>query len=644
MSNSLPSKLELKHPEGRELLGGDLLAQCLHALGARVAFGVHGGHLDSFLMGCVDVGIELVDTRHETVGIQAAEGYAKVSGKTGLCFATANSGFSNALPGLATALADHSPIFCVTSSAPLRDALTNALQDYHDQIVIARPLTKFAHRITTVTEIPRLVSLAWRHATAGAPGPVLLDFPIDILFTPVEVERVSWGSIIAPMPRAPGPDPWAVREVLELLRSSVRPAIIIGTGAQSAVSPLIEFTNSTHIPIFHTPKHSTTLPRNHPYNAGPAPSLAILALQKQEPPDVVVLLGARTGWLLGGRSGMIVPNDVQKTRIVQVDGDAGEIGRSEYVHLGIVADTSLFLDALNATLQTSSAPYTAPESWVSTAVSLQNIRNPENEAEPVLCGQTGHLHPYHGLRAALQGLPPKSILSVDGGEAGGWALQLLPQVKNVGLSLLPTGYMGFLGTGWGYSLGAAVASSTSSASSSSSSNGSGDTNGAQKEGGDIWVVNLQGDGSAGFHISTLDTFAKFNLKVLTLIVNNECWGMSRAGQDILYNTSTPHRPISSLRRETRYDIVAQGFGCTGLIVDATTDSDGKDGEKMLGKVKGAVEKIVREGKAAVLDLRVSKYPVHAATKGMMGGTVGGGEEIVVPYYDNLPRPYYKKKG
>ena len=84
--------LDLKQPNGRELLGGDLLAQCLYALGVRVAFGLHGGHLDAFLMGCADMGIELIDTRHETVAVQAAEGYTKVSGKTGVSFVTANSG------------------------------------------------------------------------------------------------------------------------------------------------------------------------------------------------------------------------------------------------------------------------------------------------------------------------------------------------------------------------------------------------------------------------------------------------------------------------------------------------------------------------------------------------------------------------
>lgn len=87
--------LKLKMPETREFLGGDLLAQSLAALGCKVAFGLHGGHLDAFLIGCKDAKIDLVDTRHETVAVQAAEGYAKVSGSVGVCFITANSGYVN---------------------------------------------------------------------------------------------------------------------------------------------------------------------------------------------------------------------------------------------------------------------------------------------------------------------------------------------------------------------------------------------------------------------------------------------------------------------------------------------------------------------------------------------------------------------
>lgn len=115
------SELKWKQPKSRELLGGDLVAQSLAQLGVNVAFGLHGGHLDSFLIGCHLAGIHLIDTRHETVAVQAAEGYAKLSGNVGVCFVTANSGFSNGLPGLATAFADRSPIFVVTVS--LRPAL-----------------------------------------------------------------------------------------------------------------------------------------------------------------------------------------------------------------------------------------------------------------------------------------------------------------------------------------------------------------------------------------------------------------------------------------------------------------------------------------------------------------------------------------
>lgn len=147
------------------------------------------------------------------------------------------SRFCNGLPGLATAFADRSPVVCITSSPPLRDAETNALQGFHDQVVLAKPVTKFAHRFTTPLEIPRIVSLAWRTASSGAPGPVLLDFPIDILFTPVDdLSRVAWGNITGPAVSLPGPDPASISKLAQLVRNAERPAIVVGTGARG-VSP-----------------------------------------------------------------------------------------------------------------------------------------------------------------------------------------------------------------------------------------------------------------------------------------------------------------------------------------------------------------------------------------------------------------------
>lgn len=120
----------------------------------------------------------------------------------------------------------------MTSSPPLRDSETNTLQGLHNQVVLSKPITKFAERVTNVSEIPRIVSLAWRTASTGTPGPVLIDFPIDVLFAPVQETDVSWGGITAPPVAMPGPDPIAVRDAVRMAREALRPVIIVGTGAR----------------------------------------------------------------------------------------------------------------------------------------------------------------------------------------------------------------------------------------------------------------------------------------------------------------------------------------------------------------------------------------------------------------------------
>src|SRR5215211_5296075 len=171
--------------------GGELVARTLKAFGVEVAFGLHGGHLDSLLVGLRRNGIRLIDTRHEAVAVDAADGYARATGRLGVAFVTAASGFSNSLAGLGVAYADRAPVLVLTSSPPLRDAEMNALQGSVDQVAMATPISKWAHRVTVVEEIPRLVGLAIRRAMAGPPGPAVLDLPIDVLFAPADESAVS---------------------------------------------------------------------------------------------------------------------------------------------------------------------------------------------------------------------------------------------------------------------------------------------------------------------------------------------------------------------------------------------------------------------------------------------------------------------
>ncbi|KAJ6166568.1 hypothetical protein N7470_002015 [Penicillium chermesinum] len=560
----------LTYPKDRELTGGDLLAQSLKQLGVEVAFGLHGGHLDAFLMGCTDIGIRLVDTRHETAAVQAAEGYCRVSTKPAVCFVTANT------------YGDRSPILCITSSPPTRDTENNALQGCIDQIVAARPITKFAHRVVVSEEIPRLVSHAMRMAQSSPPGPVLLDFPIDILFIPVYPKLISWGSIASPPSYPPGAHPKAVAEAARLIRNAKRPAIITSTGAR-AVRP------------------SSLLPaRNPPCCQRRRKVLALLEPAQQPRPDLIILLGARTGMYLGGRSGAIIPNE--NCQLVQVDCDGGEIGRTLPVDLGIVADTGVFAAALATELGTPSTYRgSVDQQWVQSVLALSSAAPPFEEDPSET--ETGALHPYHALKHVFSAVEPGSIVVLDGGEASAWASDLA-HLSRPSTVITATGYLGFLGNGFGYTLGCAIAAP------------------------DRKIVHIQGDGSAGFHMMELDTYRRFNLNVLTIVVNNSCWGMSMNGQDLVYGDGNAARPVSALSPGTEYDTVARGLQNHAAKVSKVSE------------IQRTVTDLQRKTGPSCIDLLVDRKPVHPMTTAMVGIT-DDSEAVVVPYYDNIPRAHYK---
>ncbi|KAL4963238.1 thiamine pyrophosphate-binding protein [Aspergillus stella-maris] len=597
---------KLSHPTTRPLTGGDLLAQSLSHLGVKDAFGLHGGHLDAFLMGCEHTGIRLIDTRHETTAVQAAEAYAKIKQSIGVAFVTANSGFSNGIPGLATAYADRSPILVITSSPPLRDAENNSLQGIIDQVVVARPLTKFAMRVTCPEDAPRLVGLAVRTALTGAPGPVLLDFPIDVLFTPVHEKLISWGSISSPRSYAPGPHVEAVKEAVELLKGSKRPAVIIGSGGQSsaATKTLTALSNTNNIPIFDTQKCtlSSTLSKECRHYGGSAGNLALLSAINAAQPDLILLLGARTGMFLGGRSGTIIPPQ-DECKLIHVEVDGGEIGRTLPVDLGVVSDVGQFVSALNSQLSSTSTStsISVEKEWIQKITSLTDLSPPYEKDSHT--GPSGIMHPYHALKALFTSLPKEPILILDGGECAIWAAGLA-HLSSPTAIFKATGALGFLGNGFGYALGAAIASP------------------------DRKVLNLAGDGSAGFHFMELDTFARLKLDILTVVVNNHCWGMSSNGQELVYGDENPARPVSSLSAVTSYEGVSKSLGNKGSKVSKVED------------VKGAVESLTAGREPACLELVVDRKPIHPVTEAMVGQT-SDENVVVVPYYDNIPRAYYK---
>lgn len=303
---------------------------------------------------------------------------------------------------------------------------------------------------------------------------------------------------------------------------------------------------------------------------------------------------------LGGRSDAIIPPH-EKCKLVHVDIDGSEIGRTLPVDLGVVSDARHFVKAVNDHIGGASLS-NIDKHWVKQVIDIQKMPSPyESHPETTPSGQ---MHPYHALNQLFASLPKDPILILDGGECALWASESAHLCSPSSI-LKSTGSLGFLGNGFGYALGAAIAAPEHK------------------------VINIQGDGSSGFHFMELDAYARHGVDVLTVVVNNHCWGMSFNGQDLVYGDADPARPVSALSSGTGYDAVSGGLGNRSVKVTTVED------------VQTAIRDLVEDGPgAACVELVVDRKPVHPVTEAMVGRTEDE-NTVVVPYYDNIPRAYYK---
>jgi thiamine pyrophosphate-dependent acetolactate synthase large subunit-like protein len=566
------------------LNGGELAAWALREAGVEVVFALHGGHLDSFLTGCRRFGVELVDCRHEAAAVNAADGYARSTGRVGVAAVTAGPGLFNAVAGISNAAADAIGVVVITSSPPLGESETGEMQGRLDQLGAVEPITKWVQRAYTAARVPDLVGLAVRHATGGVPGPVVLDLPIDVAFTPVSPARVPpFGRPAAPV--RPVPAETAVARAVELLDAAARPAVILGDGTLSVdiADALERFVAATGAPVFSTTLARGMLPGSHPLNGGSLGSLSGLGVVGIDPPDLVLLVGASFGLLLGGRR---FTQMVGGAKVIQLHLDPAEIGRLGPVDVAVLGDLAAGLDAIAARAQRRDR-----SDWATTAVSMKRFADTMFEGAAM---EPDGIHPYRAAREIAARIPPGSILVRDGGESAiwiDWATTHLDLHQ-----VLALGYQGHLGVGQGFAIG------------------------AQHAHPGRRVIQVTGDGAIGFHIQEWDTMVRHQLPVVTVVFNNACWGMSIHGQHAVYG---PDGDVISRLAPTRYDQVAEGFGAFGQHVIS------------IDELGPAMTRALESGRPAVINVAISAAVVNPITTTMLGDLTAR-DEIAIPYYDNIP--------
>jgi acetolactate synthase-1/2/3 large subunit len=581
------------------MTGGALLARTLKAAGVEEVFSLHGGHLDAFLIACADHGIRLTDTRHEASAGHAAEAYARSTGRIGVAAVTAGPGFTNAYTAIANAYLDRMPVLFIIGAPSTRESDLNTLQGGIDQIAAAAPVSKWAFRVSSGARLPEIVEQAIRRATTGTPGPVVLEVPIEVMFTPAQVPpRIETLSNFG-LEAGPAPTGGQVAAVLELLRRSERPVIIAGGGAtlSGSAQALLDFAETTGTPVVTAMKAEGLMPQDHPLYGGGAVSVPIAAAMGATA-DTVLLLGTRIGLFTGGRYG-IVPAGA---KVVQIDIDGAEPGRGGVIDLPIMADCRQALLALTAAAkaQDGGQDWPSRDDW---AGRLRLARTAPNQrwADAPVHGETGLLHPFHAAKALAEALPEDAIIVCDGGESSVWIRDhIRPQGPG---SFLITGYLGTLGVGQGFAIGAARAFPGRP------------------------IVLFAGDGGVGFHIQEFDTMVRHGLKVVTVVLNNACWGMSQNGQDLIYGQN--RRAIVTLR-DTDYDKVAEGFGAHGARAGRLED---------IGPAMRAA--LACEGPSCV-NVRIDGSVINPVTMGMVGITppkpgekTAKADKVVMPYYENV---------
>jgi acetolactate synthase-1/2/3 large subunit len=503
--------------------GGRLVAQALKRHGTTHLFTLCGGHIQAIYDGCIDEGIRVVDVRHEQTAGHAADGYARVTGRPGVCAVTAGPGVTDVVTAIANAQRAQIPLVCIGGAGPKLLCDMGSLQDM-DHVTLMRPITKWSVQVPETRRIGEYVDAAFRVAQANTPGPVFLEMPLDLLMNVGDDAELPATRPLAAPPRPAG-DPAAIAQAAELLRGAKRPCFLVGS--QIRWSPARERLAATlerfGAPVFLNGMARGGLPHAHPLLFSRSRRFALGQA------DVVFVLGTPFDFRVDyGRT----PTWAEGVKIVQIDLDGAELGRNRRVDVAIDADSGLALEQLARELGTTlSFP-----GWVEQVRADETKRRAKMQAE--IDSSASPPNPLRVCAELGKRLGPNDIVIGDGGDFVATAAYVLklewPQLW------MDPGPLGTLGVGPGYAMAAKLARP------------------------DANVVLVYGDGSFGLHAMEFEAMARQDIPVIALIGNDAGWTQIRRGQVELYGEQ---RAVATALDYTRYEKVVEACGGKGYWVE-----------------------------------------------------------------------------
>ena len=512
--------------------GARWLVQALLAEGVDTLFGYPGGAIMPFYDALHGSSLKHVLVRHEQGAAFAANGYARASGRVGVCVATSGPGASNLVTGIADAMLDSVPMVCITGQVGTPLMGTDAFQEL-DVFGMTMPIVKHNFLPRSVDDLPNVVREAFRLAREGRPGPVLIDLPKD-------VQNADASHLPAHVPAAvdpaPGASDAALHAALAQLALAQKPVIYAGGGIAlgNAVDAFRAFVDATQIPTVLTLKALGALPHAHPLNMGMlgmhGNRAANLAVHES---DLLFVVGARFDDRATGKLAEFAPN----ARVVHLDIDACEIGKLRMADAPVQGDLSISLERM---LPASAAHLhgrhgVARHAWRDACLHAKRQCAPRYDAP-------GDMVYAPALLRRLSELAPEAVVCCDVGQHQMWVAQhwRFDHPRNH----LTSGALGAMGFG----LPAAI--------------------GAQMVQPDAQVICVSGDGSFLMNVQELATVARYRLPVKIVLLDNQALGMVRQWQELFFERRYSEIDLSD---NPDFCALALAFGLQTMKVDRAAD-------------------------------------------------------------------------
>ena len=530
-----------------QLTGAEIVIECLKEQGVDTVFGYPGGAILNVYDALYKHSDEITHilTSHEQGASHAADGYARATGKVGVCFATSGPGATNLVTGIATAYMDSIPVVAITCNVGVSLLGKDSFQEI-DIAGVTMPITKHNYIVKDVNKLADTIRKAFEIARTGRPGPVLIDIPKDVTANKCEYEKAE---ICTEKVLTNEIEESEIDTAIEMMKKSKKPFIFVGGGAvlSGASEALIEFAHKMDAPVTDSLMGKGAFPGTDDLYTG------MIGMHGTKPSnfgvsqcDLLVVLGARFSDRVTGNASKFA----NKAKVIQIDIDPAEIDKNIMTDASITGDLDEVLRAINTKLEQQDHT-----EW-------KNTINEYKEKFPLTYHKDTLTGPFV-IEEIYRQTNGDAVITTEVGQHQMWAAQFYKYSKP--RTLLTSGGLGTMGYGLGASLGAKMGVK------------------------DKTVVNIAGDGCFRMNMNEIATAARYNISIIQVVINNHVLGMVRQWQNLFYGQ---RYSATVLNDAVDFVKLAEAMGAVGIR--ATSQEEFKE----------AFAKALTMGRPVVIDCQI----------------------------------------